>query len=323
MPFIVLDLEWNQAMSSKSSVYNHLPIHLRGEIIQIGAVKLDENQRPCDEFSIYVRPQWFRKMHFKVKKITGIDEAMLDDAPGFPEALEMFLDWAGPDCQYMTWGYDDSGIMEENCIIHDLDIDWMGQWINLQLIFNKQTDGDKNQKSLDTAMEHFGIEQTRVAHDALADAYNTGLVCSHLNLEEGLSEYDRLLHHLSSKKAASNSDDNTEPLEHVLSDAYPTRQSLWNADFASAPPCPVCKQALRKGKWVNQGDKRYMNLMRCDTDGAFLVRLRIRHEEDDTWHANRLIYKADDSVEKYFKTRSYKLRRKKHGKPVDSKNKHT
>ena len=41
MNFVVLDLEWNQAMSSKSEVFNHLPIHLRGEIIEIGAVKLE------------------------------------------------------------------------------------------------------------------------------------------------------------------------------------------------------------------------------------------------------------------------------------------
>ena len=40
MSYIVLDLEWNQAMSSNASVFNRLPIHLSGEIIQIGAVKL-------------------------------------------------------------------------------------------------------------------------------------------------------------------------------------------------------------------------------------------------------------------------------------------
>ena len=33
-----MDMEWNQAMSSKSSIFNYLPIHLRGEIIQIRAV---------------------------------------------------------------------------------------------------------------------------------------------------------------------------------------------------------------------------------------------------------------------------------------------
>ena len=43
MSYIVLDLEWNQAMSSNASVFNRLPIHLSGEIIQIGAVKLDDD----------------------------------------------------------------------------------------------------------------------------------------------------------------------------------------------------------------------------------------------------------------------------------------
>ena len=50
MNYVVVDLEWNQAMSSKSSVFNRLPIHLRGEIIQIGAVKLNEDMSPGEEF---------------------------------------------------------------------------------------------------------------------------------------------------------------------------------------------------------------------------------------------------------------------------------
>ncbi|MFQ7009592.1 MAG: hypothetical protein ACLRRN_01180 [Oscillospiraceae bacterium] len=50
MHYVVMDLEWNQAMSSKSSVFNKLPIHLRGEIIEIGAVKLNEDMTPAKNF---------------------------------------------------------------------------------------------------------------------------------------------------------------------------------------------------------------------------------------------------------------------------------
>ena len=73
MNYVVLDLEWNQAMSSKSEVFNHLPIHLRGEIIEIGAVKLNPDLSLGEEFTIDVRPVYFRRMHYKVKKITGFD----------------------------------------------------------------------------------------------------------------------------------------------------------------------------------------------------------------------------------------------------------
>ena len=86
MHYIVLDLEWNQAMSSKSSVFNYLPIHLGGEIIEIGAVRLNEDFTPGEEFTIDVKPVYFRKMHYKVKKITGFDKERLEKGVSFPEA---------------------------------------------------------------------------------------------------------------------------------------------------------------------------------------------------------------------------------------------
>ena len=190
MHYIVMDLEWNQAMSSKSSVFNKLPIHLRGEIIQIGAVKLDENFRPGEEFQIDVKPIYFKRMHYKVKKLTGFDRDRLAKGVSFPEALEQFRAWCGNDeVTFLTWGCDDQGIMEQNIIIHDLDWDWIAGWVNLQLIYNLQTDSDRTQKSLATAMEHFEIEQTRIAHDALGDAYNTALVCTHMDMAQGLEGY--------------------------------------------------------------------------------------------------------------------------------------
>ena len=69
MNYIVMDLEWNQAMSSKSSVFNKLPIRLRGEIIEIGAVKLNEDMSVGEEFTIDVKPVYFKRMHYKVKKL--------------------------------------------------------------------------------------------------------------------------------------------------------------------------------------------------------------------------------------------------------------
>ncbi len=185
MKYVVVDLEWNQAMSSKSSVFNKLPIRLRGEIIEIGAVKLNDDMTLGEEFTVDVKPVYFRRMHYKVKKLTGFDKERLAQGIAFADALEQFKQWCGDDeVTFITWGCDDQGIMEQNIIIHDLDWDWISGWVNLQLIYNVQTGGDKNQKSLASAMEHFGIEQTRVAHDALGDAYNTALVCTKLDMVE-------------------------------------------------------------------------------------------------------------------------------------------
>ena len=317
MPYIVLDLEWNQAMSAKSSVFNHLPIHLRGEIIQIGAVKLNDDFTPGEEFQCDVSPVWFKKMHYKVKKLTGFDNDRLAHGLPFPQALEQFLAWCGPDCTFMTWGYDDSGIMEQNCIIHDLDIDWMGQWINLQLVYNMLTeDEDRNQKSLETAMEHFGIEQTRVAHDALGDAYNTALVCSRLDLTRGLANYDQLVHQLSRKpQGGDGGGSGPKPLEHSVSAAYPTREALWEAAGESQAVCPVCGMVLERTRWISQGDQRYMSLAQCPEHGSYLCRIRLRHGEDGSWYANRLLYQADEEMVAAFHAhRSHPRRRRRRGK---------
>ena len=72
MSYVVLDLEWNQAMSSKSSVFNRLPIRLGGEIIQIGAVRLNGALLPEEEFQVDIKPVYFRRMHYKVKKTHGL-----------------------------------------------------------------------------------------------------------------------------------------------------------------------------------------------------------------------------------------------------------
>ena len=242
MHYIVMDLEWNQAMSSKSSVFNKLPIHLRGEIIQIGAVKLDENFRPGEEFQIDVKPIYFKRMHYKVKKLTGFDRDRLAKGVSFPEALEQFRAWCGGDeVTFLTWGCDDQGIMEQNIIIHDLDWDWIAGWVNLQLIYNLQTDSDRTQKSLATAMEHFEIEQTRIAHDALGDAYNTALVCTHMDMAQGLADYATAAQKLSSRRSRSSTSPPTStprrprPLRTRRSSARSARtaRARWNTPSGS------------------------------------------------------------------------------------------
>lgn len=324
MNYVVVDLEWNQAMSSKSSVFNKLPIKLRGEIIEIGAVKLSEDMQPAEEFTIDVKPVYFKRMHYKVKKLTGFDKERLALGHSFPDAFEQFRQWCGEDVTFLTWGCDDRGIMEQNIIIHDLDWDWINSWINLQLIYNMQTDGDKNQKSLATAMEHFGIEQTRVAHDALGDAYNTALVCSKLDMQLGLEQYDEAKRMLSTRRSRCDSaDDNThDALEHLVFPGYISKAEAFADEKLTSVPCPKCQGKLEAHRWINQGDQRYMNILSCPDCGNFLVRLKFRKQEDNSWSANRLIYEADDGMIDFYRSKAALSRRrgrghsKKKGRPA-------
>ena len=315
MNYIVVDLEWNQAMSSKSSVFNKLPIKLRGEIIEIGAVKLDENMQPADEFTIDVKPVYFKRMHYKVKKLTGFDKERLAKGYSFRDAFEKFREWCGEDVTFLTWGCDDRGIMEQNIIIHDLDWDWIADWINLQLIYNMQTDGDKNQKSLATAMEHFNIEQTRVAHDALGDAYNTALVCTKLDIAQGLAQYEDASRMLSLRTHKQQSGENKgpEPLEHLVFPGYISKSEAFADSELINLPCPDCSKELSCQRWINQGDQRYMNIYNCPDCGSYLLRLKFRKHEDNTWAANRLVYKADDDTLDFYRSKAALSRRRGRG----------
>ena len=317
MNYVVVDLEWNQAMSSKSSVFNKLPIHLRGEIIEIGAVKLDEDMKPGEEFTIDVKPVYFRRMHYKVKKITGFDKDRLAQGVGFPEAMERFRAWCGEDVTFITWGCDDQGILEQNIIIHDLDWDWIAGWINLQMIYNVQTGLDKNQKSLASAMEHFEIEQTRVAHDALGDAYNTALVGAKLDLKEGLRTYEDAGRILASRMPNYKPPEETlEPdtLAHESFEGFESKAAAFADERVAKFRCPVCGAELEGLKWVNQGDQRYMNLFSCAEHGEFLVRARFRkYAGQETWTVNRLVYEADEEMRDFYKSKAALARRRGRG----------
>ena len=314
MAYIVLDLEWNQAMNSHAAIFNHLPIHLAGEIIQIGAVKLDENFCPAEEFQSDVRPVYFRSMHYKVKKLTGIDKERLSRSDTFPSVFERFRAWCGEGAVFVTWGYDDRRIMEQNIIIHDLDWDWIDDWINLQLIYNIQTGGDKNQKSLATAMEHFAIEQTRTAHDALGDAYNTALVCSKLDFLTGLEQYDEASTLLATKLPPDKQNgDESDALEHRAFTGYSARSEAFMDEQVSSVVCPDCGKPLELIRWVNQGDRRYMTLGTCAEHAKFLVRLKFRKTENETWSVNRILYRADDEMERFYRDKATQSRRRGRG----------
>ena len=194
MNYIVLDMEWNQPWPGSPSSRKVLPVQIRGEIIQIGAVRVTEEQFVTDEFQIMIKPKYYRHLNRRVSKLTGIKESRLrEEGVPFPEAIEQFRSWCGEDVTFLTWGFDDIGILKENLRLFELGEDWTDRWYNAQMIFNAQTDGSNSQKALKTAMEIFSIEATRPAHDALGDAYHTALICAMLDLKRGCAEYGSAL----------------------------------------------------------------------------------------------------------------------------------
>ena len=184
--YIVLDLEWNQPIS-RGKVYRTENVALYGEIIQIGAVKLDENLEVIDEFSIFVKPQIYTKMNKEIQDLTAITDADLAGGISFPEAAEHFTSWCGGDAILLTWGESDLDMLEDNCLLHNISYEWILEWYDAQLMFDDQITMEDRRFSLDYACYTLDITGS-FAHDALHDAKATADVLKHLDVTQWIEE---------------------------------------------------------------------------------------------------------------------------------------
>ena len=293
MQYIILDMEWNQPWPGSYAAKKPLPVPMRGEIVQIGAVRLTETQQLAEEFQVLIRPKYFRKMNRKVASLTGIRDSLLrENGISFPEAAERFRRWCGEDCIFLAWGFDDSAVLRENLAAFGMDDSWIGRWYNAQLIFNAQTDGSSAQKSLSSAMQIMSIEPTRAAHDALGDAFHTALVCQKLDLEKGVEDYDRALQeHENGFHGAELPGCLSRSVHH----GYESKQSALAAMSGSENLCPVCGAQMQTGRWYSQPGRRFLSKAVCPTDGEFYIRIRLVHETD-TLQVNRLVYAPESEV---------------------------
>ena len=304
MDYIVLDMEWNQPWPGSPSARKVLPVQIRGEIIQIGAVRVTEDQTVADEFQVLIKPKYYRRLNRRVSKLTGIKEAQLrEEGVSMNEAMERFRSWCGENVVFLTWGFDDITILKENLQLYNIDDSWVDRWYNAQMIFNAQTDGSTAQKALKTAMEISGIEATRPAHDALGDAYHTALICAKLDLKKGMAEYDTALKsHVNGFHGAELPGCITR---QVFYD-YPDRRAALSAMAGTENHCPTCGRQMLGSRWFAQPGHRYMDLATCPEHGKFLIRVRLSTQPDGSVRVSRLTYEATSEAASAYARRAEK-----------------
>lgn len=295
MHYITLDLEWNQAYHEKAlAVQKRLSRRLRGEVIQIGAVKLDKNMQPCGSYQVIVKPKYFKKIHKHVSVLTGITQEQMDLGVELPEAARKFKRWCGKNFAFLTWGPDDIPMLKENFRVHELDTSWLDSTYDLQLIFNRETEDNSKQRSLEYAMEYFEIPQNLPAHDALNDAYFTALVAEKLNVEEGVKNYARPRGNLLSESVLGDAD--------AGEDGYVAISELLEDKEVSEPLCPVCSSRLELiEKPLHSKGQRYTYLYKCKKDGAMFLSVKLHRNFNETWRAKKTIELASEEKISEFK----------------------
>lgn len=145
------------------------------EIIEIGAVALNENRENADSFRCYVRPS-YGELRPEIAHLTGISAAALRRAPSTEEAMRSFFDWLGADACVFAWSESDlkqlMGELEGKGLLQLLPAGLAERWIDFQAEFLTLT-GQKRAVSLDKALTSVGEYVLGRAHDALTDAEST------------------------------------------------------------------------------------------------------------------------------------------------------
>ena len=87
MKYVVIDLEMNPI----ASIYKTERTTCKFEVIEIGAVLLDEAYQEIGSFVTLVKPYFNSRIEKRYEKLTGIKTEMIESAPCFEDALDMFF----------------------------------------------------------------------------------------------------------------------------------------------------------------------------------------------------------------------------------------
>lgn len=270
---IVFDMEWNMGYNPKTFQYHGFTQTVRGEVIQIGAVKMD-GQTITDRFSVVMRPRLFPRLHHHVAKVTGMTQAQVNAGVPIKEGLRQFMDWCGADAALGEWGQDDVPVLKQNLAMQGLDERWPAKFYDLQRVFCAQRPRQEGEgMTLESVVERLGIEKDMNFHDALADAEYTARVCQFVDIEDGLQTYQGEEAQLKALLMPADSARTGFALWDGMLDG-----EAWLTDGEMRTvPCPVCGERLTLEKdniWLRRGNNCLYGMAACQTHGNAMVWFR-------------------------------------------------
>ena len=164
--FVILDLEWNGTYSRRIKGFIN-------EIIEFGAVKVNDSLEILDTFEALVRPQVGKKISGKIRTLTSITNEELEGGLQFMQVSSRFRKWMGG-AVLLTWGTSDILTLIENCryFCGNQRIPFLDTYVDLQAYCQRRLNADpSHQMGLTTAAELLGVDEGGVDHHrALGDS---------------------------------------------------------------------------------------------------------------------------------------------------------
>lgn len=159
------------------------------EIIEIGAVRLDDSYGITDEFKTFVAPQ-YGFIDSYIHDLTGISNEDTASAPVIADALEMFLEWLGKDTVMVAWSTNDAYQLRTEAHLKGIESQALeavlDASVDSQMMFSEKMDTEKVYR-LSEALAIAGIAYDEGAHEALVDARNTAMLFGKMMSDENFT----------------------------------------------------------------------------------------------------------------------------------------
>lgn len=182
--YAIIDLEMCRVPFAKKS--EQYPC--RNEIIEIGAVLVDENLEITDTFKTYVSPE-FGVLDDYIQKLTGIKNSDLENAPTLQKALEKFMEWLPENAILVSWSDNDEYQISEEMYYKYIEMPefekYLDNYEDCQEEFGRRMNSPKVYR-LSEALAIADLEYDENIHDALVDARNTALLFIKMKTETTL-----------------------------------------------------------------------------------------------------------------------------------------
>ncbi|MCD7955211.1 MAG: exonuclease domain-containing protein [Lachnospiraceae bacterium] len=316
MNYIVLDLEWNQCPYGKAREVAALPF----EIIEIGAVRLNESREVTGRFREVVRPQVYTSLHFRTKEVISLRAMDFEGARSFPEVAADFFAWcretSAVDTAFCTWGPADLTELQRNLSYYSMESPFPFPllYFDIQKIFSIAYEDRKSRKSLEYAVDFLQLPKDVSFHSALSDAIYTSLVMQKLTnsqiLENSSVDYFRTPRTRSQEIYLHYS-----TYDKFVSRLFPSRNQAMKDRIVTSMKCPVCgRAASRKIRWFSAGGHNHFCLAWCPEHGYLKGKIRLRQNADQQTYAVKTIkpVSEEDAGLIYEKKEAVQARRREH-----------
>lgn len=286
--YIVFDLEWNQSPQGKEGSIENFPF----EIIEIGAVRLDESFRVLEEFHRLVKPQVYKEMHFMISEVTHMDiRELKEQGEDFTCAVQEFLDWCKDEPIFCTWGPMDLTELQRNMVYYGMELPFHLPlyYYDIQKLYSLKCGYGKTKVSLDTAVEEMGIMEERPFHRALDDAYYTGKVMAHMDFLE-LEPYISLDYYRVPQSKEEEIYLVFPDYSKYVSRTFESKEEALEDKAVTDMICYQCRRMLRKKvRWFSVNQKVYFCLAVCPEHGFLRGKIRMKKTDDDRVYAVKTI----------------------------------